>query len=427
MKHIYLIIILTFLQITFLGGHSKAQTDSLKKKLPVDLNSYIQVVSKNNLEYAAEKYNIDISEAAIQMAKVIPDPSFSIDWLENREAKARTGFGFASELGTTIELGGKRKARIRYAEGERDLINAQLDDFFRNLRADAAIAFLEAEKQNRLYLMKKDSYITMKKLAVADSIRLTLGSIMEIDAVQSKLEAGILKNELIRAEADRHNALTELSLMAGLANSDTLFSPANELSGVIRNFDVNDLISIAVQNRSDIVAAKLNMELSAKNTQLVKKERFMDLDIKVGLENDYLSPNNVPPAKIISAGIGFPLKFSNLNKGELIAASYYEQQTSKQYEYIVQKITSEILQAYRYFMSTEKQVSNFKVNMLKQSENVLRGKIYSYNRGETSLLEVLNAQRTYYEIRSSYIETLTENYSALIELERAAGIWDIKF
>ncbi len=427
MKHILIIFILIVLQATFPASQSKAQSDSLKKEFPVNLNSYIQVVGKNNLEYAAEKYNIGISEAAIQMAKVIPDPSFSFDWLENREAKERTGFGFASELGTTIELGGKRKARIRYAEGERDLTKALLDDYFRNLRADAALVFLEAEKQQRLYKMKEESYITMKKLADADSIRLTLGSIMEIDAVQSKLEAGILKNELIQAEADRYNALTELSLMAGLANSDTLFTPAIKLKGVIRNFDINDLINIAVQNRSDIVAAKLNMELSAKNTQLVKKERFMDLDVRVGLENDYLNPNTVPPAKIISAGIGIPLKFSNLNKGEIIAAGYYEQQASKQYEYVVQKITSEILQAYRYFISTEMQVSNFKVNMLQQSEDVLKGKIYSYNRGETSLLEVLNAQRTYYEIQSTYIEALTDNYAALVDLERAAGIWDIKF
>ncbi len=423
----YIKTVLPVLYLVLFSTGATAQTDSLKKEYPVDLNTYINIVGRNNLEYAAEKYNIGISEAAIVMAKVIPDPALSFDWLENREAGERTGFGFYSELGTTIELGGKRKARIRYAETERDLTKAMLDDYFRNLRADAALVFLEAKKQDRLYEMKKDSYQTMKKLADADSIRLTLGSIMEIDAVQSKLEAGILKNELIRAGATRHNALNELNLTAGAMASDTLFLPVIELKGVVRNFDINDLINIAVRNRSDVVAAKLNMELSAKNTKLVKKERIMDLDVKLALENDYLNPNNVPPGKIITAGVGIPLKFSNMNKGELIAADYYEKQAAKQYEFVVQKITTEILKAYRYFIATEKQVNNFKVNMLKQSENVLKGKIYSYNRGETSLLEVLNAQRTYYEIQSSYIEALTDNYSALIELERAAGIWDLKF
>jgi len=408
MKQTYIIFIFAAFFI-FQTNRTEAQQDSLNRALPVDLNTYLQVVSRNNLEYAAEKYNIGISEAAIEMVRIIPDPSLSFDWLENREAKERTGFGFNSELGTTIELGGKRRARIRYAESERDLVKALLDDYFRNLRADAALVYLEAEKQQRLFKTKEESYKTMKKLADADSIRLSMGSIMEIDAVQSKLEAGILKNELIQAEAERKNAINEMNLMAGAARPDTLFMPDIELKGIIRNFHVNDLIEMA------------------KNTKLIKKERIMDLDVKVGLENDYLNPNTSPAAKIITAGIGIPLKFSNINKGELIAANLNEQQAAKQYEYIVQKITTEITNAFQNFISTEKQVTNFKANMLKQSGDVLKGKIYSYNRGETSLLEVLNAQRTYYEIQSSYIEVLTDNYAALVELERAVGMWDIKF
>ena len=54
------------------------------------------------------------------------------------------------------------------------------------------------------------------------------------------------------------------------------------------------------------------------------------------------------------------------------------------------------------------------------------GKIFSYNRGEVSLLEVLDAQRTYDEVQAQYIETLFNYSSALVELERSAGIWDIE-
>ncbi|MDD4114926.1 MAG: hypothetical protein PHG27_04910 [Massilibacteroides sp.] len=40
-------------------------------------------------------------------------------------------------------------------------------------------------------------------------------------------------------------------------------------------------------------------------------------------------------------------------------------------------------------------------------------------------MEVLNAQRTYNEIQISYNETLYEYATALVQLERACGIWDI--
>lgn len=54
-------------------------------------------------------------------------------------------------------------------------------------------------------------------------------------------------------------------------------------------------------------------------------------------------------------------------------------------------------------------------------------KIYSCQRGETSILEVLNAQRTYDDIHTTYYEALFNRAAALVELEKAAGIWDINF
>ncbi len=426
MKQIDKILLIVIVLLSCAGEVLVAQTDTSFIKQPVNLNQFLQVVSENNLEFAAEKYNVKISEAAIEMARVVPDPTFSFDWLENREQKERSGFGYASELGTTVEFG-KRRARVGLAKSELSVTQAQLDDYFRNLRADAALVFLEAEKQNQLYLIKQKSYLTMKKLADADSIRLELGSIMETDAIQSKLEAGMLMNELLQADANWRNALHELNLFAGVSAIDTLFIPQIQMKGILRSFNLNSLIEVAVQNRSDVVSAKLNMEVSAKNRVLVKRERNIDLDLKLGLENDYSLPNSGSGAKIISAGVGIPLKFSNFNKGEINAAELFEQQTEKQFNFVTQKITNEIVKAYQYFLSTEKQVINYQENLLKQSEHVLKGKIYSYDRGETSLLEVLNAQRTFNEIQSSYIEILVDNYMALVDLERTAGIWDISF
>ena len=64
--------------------------------------------------------------------------------------------------------------------------------------------------------------------------------------------------------------------------------------------------------------------------------------------------------------------------------------------------------------------------MLSQAREVIDGKIYSYNRGEVSLLEVLDAQRTYDEVQAQYIETLFNYSTALVELEKSAGIWDVE-
>jgi len=61
--------------------------------------------------------------------------------------------------------------------------------------------------------------------------------------------------------------------------------------------------------------------------------------------------------------------------------------------------------------SAQKQVAQFKDGLLAEAQKVLAGKIYSYKRGETSLLEVLNAQRTYNDVQLNDNQSLF-NYAA---------------
>ncbi len=405
----------------------QAQIDKALTKQQLTLNQFLQLVSKNNLEYAAEKYNVDISEAEIEMAKVFPNPYLSFEWNEFRAGQNRIGYGFIPEIGTTIEFGGKRKARVDLATSQKDLSQALLNDYFRNLRADAAIIYLEAMKQNELYKVRKNLYQTMKRLANADSIRLSLGNIMETNAIQSNLEAGILLNELLQKDADRRNSFIRLNLMAGLSNKDTLLLPIDTLIKITRHFDLNNLITGAVENRSDLVAAQYDKIAASKAFTLARKARVMDVDLTIYNENEFPVPEAGPDAWTINAGVAIPLQFSNMYKGDLNSARFVEQQSQKRLDYVRLNIRTEITEAYQNYISAEKQVENFQINLLNQSEKVLNGIIYSYQRGETSLLEVLNAQRTFNEIQTTYIETLFTYYAALVELEKAAGIWDISF
>lgn len=78
---------------------------------------------------------------------------------------------------------------MRLAQSEKETTEALLEDYFRNLRADATIAYLEALKQKALLEIQRSSYDQMARLARADSIRFQLGDITEVDALQSPAPA----------------------------------------------------------------------------------------------------------------------------------------------------------------------------------------------------------------------------------------------
>lgn len=169
--------------------------------------------------------------------------------------------------------------------------------------------------------------------------------------------------------------------------------------------------------------------MAARALKVARRERNTDVDLSIAVSRNarvYNEEAPAPPFTGVTAGIAVPLKFSNFNKGTVRAARYREQQAEAQYKQALLQVQTEVMQAYRNYQSFAEQVNHYQDGLLRQAREVMDGKIYSYNRGEVSLLEVLDAQRTYDEVQAQYIETLFNYSSALVELERSAGFWDIE-
>ncbi len=389
---------------------------------------YMDKVNAGNLEYAAQKLNVSISEAEAIAANVRNDPQLGFNYFNNEQAKKKMGYGGSVSISQTVTFG-KRTANVELARSESALSKALLADYLRNLRADATVAYLEALKQDQLYKVKQNAYQNLYELAQSDSIRLSKGKIMEIDAIQSKLEAGMMYNELLQSESEMKNALAALSIYTGTKEATILFRPNASLHMPRHDFDLSDLIKQGTVSRSDITAAMQNIDVANRALKVARRERNMDVDVSLEVSHNAQVKNEEAPAPSysgITAGIAIPLQFSRFNKGAILAAKRRTEQAAIEYDGAVLQVQNEILKAYHQYESLTSQVGHYENGMLEQANQVLKGKIYSYNRGEVSLLEVLNAQRTYDDVQALYYETLFNYASALVELEKSAGIWDIK-
>jgi cobalt-zinc-cadmium efflux system outer membrane protein len=404
-----------------------AQTDITNKR-SINFNDFLHRLGQDNLSYTAELLQLDIDIAEAENAKIFQDPTLSFEATDNGQRKMQMGYEFESSLEWTLELGGKRKARIGVAENRVELTKALLSDYFKNLRADATLQFLNAIKEKNILNVKVNSYETIKKLATSDSIRFELGDIMEIDARQSKLEATSLLNEVIQQEADWKNALYEINNQIGYQEVDSLYLPEGQLVNFDRSYQLPNLITLAEENRSDLKAAIQDKYLSQNLLKLIKAKRRIDIGLSIGVGNATIVTNTIAPTPAftsVTAGIAIPLKLSNKNKGELKAAQYAIQQSEISYKASEINIKTEVYQAYAQYEASKQQIKQFDIELLKSAQRILDGKTYSYQRGETSLLEVLNAQRTFNEIQENYHETQYKYGASLIELQRVIGIWDV--
>lgn len=385
----------------------------------LSFKEYLNQVGKSNLSFIVEKYNIQIADAEVISQKVLPDPEFTF---EGADA------GMIVELGYNIELGNKRGTRVRLAKSEAEVEKLSVEYFFQELRAEATDAFLDAMMQKELLEVKRSSYEYMLQLSVSDSIRFRLGEINENEARQSKVEAVSLRNEMYQQEAEYKSALATLNQFMG-QTVDKLNIPSGDWTVFEKEYSLPRLISLALDNRIDLMAAIKQTEVATNMLKATRAERKMDVGLMVGYEREWKGKNRFLPAEynMLKAGITIPLKFSNTNKGAIRSAEYAIQKSNSEYENAQLQVQKEVAHAFFNYEASQKQVKEFEGGLLDDSEKLLAGTVYKYKRGETSILDVLIAQRTYNEIQEQYLETLKGNASALVELQKTSGIWDVEF
>lgn len=396
--------------------HPVETLDPVLVDYSLSFRQYLNEVGKNNLEMLGEKYNVKIAEAEQIASKVMPDPQIEIE-TEDESYKVMLGY--------TLEFGNKRGARVRLAKSETELSKLEFENFFRELRAEATDAYLEAMLQQEMLKVKRSSYEYMVQLNNSDSIRLNLGEISVNDMRQTKVEAATLLTEVYQQEADYKASLAVLNFYMG--KDITVLPMPNPVWGNFnRDYNLSALIETAKQHRADLLAAEQSSKVAMNELKLAKAERKMDIELAVGYEREWggYFPKN---KDALRTAFTIPLMFSNFNKGAIRAANYSYEQSLVTRQNVELSIQTEVIQAYHQYEATKKQMSVFNTGLLEDAKKVMEGMVYSYNRGESDIMEVLIAQRTYNEVQEQYLETLKGYAEALVNLETTCGIWDIDF
>ncbi len=404
------------------------QKEAIYPSRPVTLSQYLVSVMKGNLGYIAEQFNVSIAVAELKAARVFPDPEISLAYSNNEDKKLQMGQSFEAGMSYPVSLGNKRGANVSLAKSQLELSQLILDTYFQNLRAEAALSYFSGLRSKKIYLLQKEIGEQLTRLAITDSIRFSTGEASEIDALQSSLEARSQFSEVYQSFADMQNTLINLTRLEGKKFNDTINDPVGDFPLKHRDFNLDDLLINAVRNRADLMVAVKNKEVSDKYLNLLKANRAFEFSLEAGYSYNSIVKNEIAPAPAyngLSAGLAIPLKFSNLNKGSVESAELAIRQSQTFYEETESQIISEVIQAYNNFIAQNKKLEHYNLGLVEDAGKILQGRIYSYQHGESGLIDVLNARRTYTELQLNYIEALFDYSTALIELERAAGIWDL--
>ncbi|PKP06809.1 MAG: hypothetical protein CVU10_04410 [Bacteroidetes bacterium HGW-Bacteroidetes-5] len=392
------------------------------------LSEYLEIVKRNNLEYAAQRLSIDIAEAEIISASAFNNPSIGFGYYNSELNNMQMGYGGIVEISQTISPG-RRSAAMKQAYTSKEISAMLLADFMRILQQEATLTWLETVRLREQYELRKSSYKDQINMMQSDSIRRAHEAIRDLDALQNRVETGNLCSEILDIERELNSLYQTISNYCGTGGNDTIYIPERKNIWNNRNYNLDEIINTAINNRVDIVAARKEIELSKYALVAAKNERIPEFDLFIGYGVNADVKNEIAPAPKhngIEFGVSFPIPLFNKGKGEILAARTMEREAEIRYRQAQMQVRSEVVNAFNAYLFADKKMKLFTSGLVKSAKEVMQIKREEYYKGYIHLIEVMDAQRSYDDILLSFYSTIYEKSKALVMLESSIGVWNIE-
>lgn len=401
--------------------NSRALIVSLSLLFPIYLSSesvltFEEAVAKTvelspNLRIAA----LDIREkAGTQLQSLLyPNPiaAYSVEnvfgnknWHGWNAAESRY------ELAQLIETGGKRRFRqqratFQYLASLAGLEAEQLSVLNRLLKAFVAVCAAQENVDLR-----------QRQVTVAEDVE---------KAVAAKVQAGksakMQQNKAIVALANAKIALRR-SKAAFLKNKERLSvlwgSSCADFDKVDFPFyDVEAPPSFEscladVKNNPVLVRASAQHDAARQNVCFEKAQRVPDLTLTIG----YKILNDTGNRGFI-LGASFPIPIFNRNQGNIYTAKARALKAEEQYHLLEFTLINTFSLNYKDWVRAYKEVMQMRTTVLKTALESFELARMGYMEGKFEYLEMLDAQKTLFEVREGYIQALLEFHQSLADIE----------
>jgi cobalt-zinc-cadmium efflux system outer membrane protein len=401
-------------------------TNSVPATNEITLDEFLNEVASANLDYAAQRYNVDIAKAAVAISKEFPNPNLNLGDSRDLRYHGSQALPEPASVGIdqTIEYFGKRKWRIRTADQAYRAAAATLEDFLRNLKLDASEAFITALATQRTLEQQRKTTEYLNQLVATQKHRFQAGDIAETDFTQARVDELQSESDLLNAENDAQTAQLALSTFLGRNRGQTTFILRGTLELEPQTFDLGQLIANALQNRPDLVALRHARDSAQSGVRLAKASRAPDVDVGVNYTYTTASENDIAPApsdRMLGVSLSFPLPFWSRNKAEIQTAQFTAAQVEKTLQSAELKAEVQIRQAFTTYQLMQDRVKKFQNELLKGADDVLAAKRFSYEHGNSTLDDLLMAQSADNDVHHAYNGALADAAKALFELDRASG------
>jgi cobalt-zinc-cadmium efflux system outer membrane protein len=314
-----------------------------------------------------------------------------------------------------FERGRKRQHRLQAAQDTTAQTKSTVADDERTLTFNVASQFFSvqlAESTLDLAIEDMKSFQNTVDISLA---RYKAGDISEGDYLKIKLQLLQFQSDVSQAQLAKIQALVGLRQLLGYHTVGADFDVSADFDYLPVTVKLEDLQAKALQSRADLRAAQQGVIAAKSQYELAKANGKVDV---TGTFNyDHVSDTNTG-----SFFGSFQIPIFSRNQGEIARTNYAINQAQELELAANDQVMSDVLTAYESMHDNDQVVSLYRSGYLdaaKQSRDITE---YSYKRGAASLLDFLDAERSYRATELAYRQSLAAYLTAVEQLREAVGV-----
>ena len=317
-------------------------------------------------------------------------------------------------LSYLFERGHKRQSRLQAAQDQTAVTRAQVTDAERTLAFNVGQQFvgvLLAESTLAFALADLKSFQTTVDIA---EVQLKAGAISEGDYLKIKLQLLQFQTDVSSARLAKAQALVGLRQFLGYDAVPANYDVIGDLAYQPLNANLVDLQAKALKGRPDFQAALLGVTAAQSQIRLAKANGKVDV-------NGTFDFTHTAGQNTASIFANFELPVFNRNQGEIARTTYALTQAQESQQSASDAVLTDVANAYEAVRSNDEVVQLYTSGYLKQAQDSRDINEYAYKRGAASLLDFLDAERSYRSVQLAYRQALASYMVALEQLKEAVG------
>ena len=317
-------------------------------------------------------------------------------------------------LSYLVERRNKRGLRVQSAQLQTEVSKTDVMDLERQLMFTLRDSYIRVLQSKAVLELALENITAYDKVIEVNRERMRAGDIAKIDLSRVELGRVQFESDLINATVALRTAKIGMLSLLNEAISVDQFDVAGPYTDGVLVPSQDELRAKALAARPDLRSAATAIEKARNDNKLAWANGSTDPT----LASDYA---RIGPKNTMGVGVSFPIKIFDKNQGEKERTKLEIERLEKVKKSIEVTAVRDVDSAYAAVESVRALLGPYKERYLAQSAEVRDTVSFSYSKGGASLLELLDAQKSYRDTQVTYRNLIASFLAAVNQLSLAAG------